>query len=294
MAVVTPVVPAAAARRDLRPVRRAAVAYATAAPFVVFSLFPFVWMLITSLKKNSELYDLSQNPFLVRAGVTWDHYRFLFGQTAFPLWLRNSAAVAVSTTAASLVIALLAAYALARLRFRFAEGVSTFVFVVYLVPTTLLFLPLARVVSILHLSNTLWSLIVTYPAFMVPFITWMLAAYLAGIPRDVEESALVDGCTRFGVMRWVVLPLARPGIITAALFAFTLAWSEFIYALTFISTTSLKTVTAGVVVDLIRGDVFYWGSLMAGALLASVPVVVLFSLFLDHYVTGLTAGALKG
>jgi multiple sugar transport system permease protein len=286
--------PAAARRRDLRPLRRAAAVYATAAPFVGFSLFPFAWMLVTSLKKNNELYDLSQNPFLVRAGVTWDHYRFLFAQTAFPLWLRNSAVVAVSSTAASLVMALLAAYALARLRFRYAEGVSTFVFVVYLMPTTLLFLPLARVVSVLHLSNTLWSLIVTYPAFMVPFITWMLAAYLSGIPRDVEESALVDGCTRLGVLRWVVLPLARPGIITASLFAFTLAWSEFIYALTFISTTTLKTVTAGVVVDLIRGDIFYWGSLMAGALVASLPVVLLFSLFLDHYVAGLTAGALKG
>lgn len=276
------------------PSRRAVIAYVTAAPFVAFSLFPFAWMLVTSLKKDSELYDLAQNPFLIRAGITWQHYRFLFEQTAFPLWLRNSTLVAISSTAISLALALLAAYALARLRFRYAEGVSVFVFVVYLMPTTLLFLPLARVVAVLHLSNTLWSLIATYPAFMVPFITWMLAAYLAGIPRDLEESALVDGCTRLGVLRWIVLPLARPGIITATLFAFTLAWGEFIYALTFISTTSLKTVTAGVVVDLIRGDVFYWGSLMAGALVASLPIVVLFSLFLDHYVAGLTAGAVKG
>ncbi len=276
------------------PARRAIWAYAGAAPFVVFALFPFAWMLITSVKKDAELYDLAQNPFLIRTGITWDHYRFLFEQTAFPLWLRNSVLVAVSSTAASVVLALLAAYALARMRFRYAEGVSTFIFVVYLMPTTLLFLPLARLVSLLHLANTLWSLIVTYPAFMVPFITWMLAAYLAAIPKDLEESALVDGCTRLGALRRIVLPLARPGIITATLFGFTLAWSEFIYALTFISTTNLKTVTAGVVVDLIRGDVFYWGSLMAGALTASLPVVVLFSLFLDHYVSGLTAGAVKG
>jgi len=276
------------------PARRVLRTYAAAAPFVVFSLFPFVWMAITSVKKNSELYDLSQNPFLVRRGATWDHYRFLFEQTAFPLWLRNSAIVALVSTAASVALALLAAYALAQLRFRYADGVSTFIFVVYLMPTTLLFLPLARVVSLLHLSNTLWSLIVTYPVFMVPFITWMLTAYLAGIPRDLEESALVDGCTRVGALRRIVLPLARPGIITAMLFGFTLAWSEFIYALTFVSTTDLKTVTAGVVVDLIRGDVFYWGSLMAGALTASLPVVILFSLCLDQYISGLTAGAVKG
>jgi multiple sugar transport system permease protein len=275
-------------------VRRTVIAYVTAAPFVIFAVFPFVWMLITSLKKNNELYDLAQNPFLVRMGITWEHYRFLFEHTAFPLWLRNSAAVAATATAVSILFAALAAYALARLRFRFAEETSTFIFIVYLVPTTLLFIPLARIIALLHLSNTLWSLIVTYPAFMIPFITWMLAAYLSSIPRDLEESALVDGCTRLGALWRIVLPIARPGIVTATLFAFTLAWSEFIYALTFISTTNLKTVTAGVVVDLIRGDIFYWGSLMAAALVASLPIVLLFSMFLDHYVSGLTAGAVKG
>jgi multiple sugar transport system permease protein len=274
--------------------RRAALTYLLAAPFVLFALFPFAWMLITSLKQNRELYSLAQNPFLVRQGITWDHYRFLLERTDFPLWLRNSTIVAVVATLVSVVFALLAAYALARLRFAGAEGVATFVFIVYLVPTTLLFIPLARIVALLQLSNTLWALIVTYPAFIVPFATWMLMAYLANIPRSLEESAMVDGCTRLRALWHIVLPVARPGIITAALFAFTLAWGEFIYALTFISTSSIKTVTAGVVVDLIRGDVFYWGSLMGGALLASLPVVLLFSLFLDHYIAGLTAGAVKG
>ncbi len=274
--------------------RQAIIAYLTAAPFVLFALFPFAWMLITSLKQNRELYDLSQNPFLVHGGITWDHYRFLFERTAFPLWLRNSTFVALVTTVVSVLFALLAAYALARLRFAGAEGIATFVFIVYLVPTTLLFLPLARLVAMLRLSNTLWALVVTYPAFIVPFATWMLMAYFSSIPRDLEESALVDGCTRLRALWYIVLPLARPGIVTAALFAFTLAWGEFIYALTFISTTNLKTVTAGVVVNLIRGDVFYWGSLMGGALLASLPVVLVFSLFLDSYVSGLTAGAVKG
>jgi multiple sugar transport system permease protein len=274
--------------------RQAIIAYLTAAPFVLFALFPFAWMLITSLKQNRELYDLSQNPFLVRGGITWEHYRFLFERTAFPLWLRNSTFVALVTTVVSVLIALLAAYALARLRFAGAESIATFVFIVYLVPTTLLFLPLARLVAVLRLSNTLWALVVTYPAFIVPFATWMLMAYFSSIPRDLEESALVDGCTRLRALWYIVLPLARPGIVTAALFAFTLAWGEFIYALTFISTTNLKTVTAGVVVNLIRGDVFYWGSLMGGALLASLPVVLVFSLFLDSYVSGLTAGAVKG
>jgi len=274
--------------------RRAMVTYLLAAPFVLFALFPFGWMLITSLKQNRELYSLTQNPFLVRQGITWDHYRFLLERTDFPLWLRNSTVVAAVATLVSVVFALLAAYALARLRFAGAEGVATLVFIVYLVPTTLLFIPLARIVALMQLSNSLWALIVTYPAFIVPFATWMLMAYLASIPRSLEESAMVDGCTRLRALWHIVLPVARPGIITAALFAFTLAWGEFIYALTFISTSSVKTVTAGVVVDLIRGDVFYWGSLMGGALLASLPVVLLFSLFLDHYIAGLTAGAVKG
>jgi len=274
--------------------RRAVLTYLLAAPFVLFALFPFAWMLITSLKQNRELYSLTQNPFLVRQGITWEHYRFLLERTDFPLWLRNSTVVAVVATLVSVVFALLAAYALARLRFAGAEGVATLVFIVYLVPTTLLFIPLARIVALMQLSNSLWALIVTYPAFIVPFATWMLMAYLASIPRSLEESAMVDGCTRLRALWHIVLPVARPGIITAALFAFTLAWGEFIYALTFISTSSVKTVTAGVVVDLIRGDVFYWGSLMGGALLASLPVVLLFSLFLDHYIAGLTAGAVKG
>jgi multiple sugar transport system permease protein len=285
---------AVVSRRTSSRSGRALLVYAAAAPFLAFALFPFVWMLMTSLKTNNELYDLAQNPFLVRAGITWEHYRFLFERTAFPLWLRNSALVALSATAISVAFAVVAAYALARLRFRGAEAVSTCVFMVYLVPTTLLFLPLARVVTMLGLSNSLWALIVTYPAFIVPFATWMLTAYLSTIPRDVEDSALVDGCSRWRALWYVVLPVARPGIVTATLFAFTLAWGEFIYALTFISTTNLKTVTAGVVVNLIRGDVFFWGSLMAGALVATLPVVVLFSLFLDHYVAGLTAGAVKG
>ncbi len=277
-----------------RAAGRHALTYAAAAPFLLFALFPFAWMLVTSLKTNAELYDLDRNPFRIQAGITWDHYRYLFERTAFPLWLRNSATVAVAATVASVALAAPAAYALARLRFRGAEAVATLVFLVYLVPTTVLFIPLARIVTQLGLANSLWALVVTYPAFIVPFLIWMLAAYLSTIPRELEDSALVDGCSRLRTLRHVVLPVARPGLVTAALFAFTLAWGEFIYALTFISTTDRKTVTAGVVVNLIRGDVFFWGSLMAGALLASVPVVVLFSLFLDHYVSGLTAGAVKG
>ncbi len=275
-------------------VKRSCVAYATAAPFVVFALFPFAWMLATSLKRNAELYDVAQNPFWTRQGITWDHYGALWTQTAFPLWLRNSTVVSLASTAESIILGSLAAYALARLRFRYAEGISVLMFLVYLIPTTLLFLPLARIVAYLHLSNSLWSLILTYPGFMVPIVVWMVAAYLNTIPRDVEESALVDGCTPLGAFWRVLLPIARPGIITAALIAFTLAWGEFIYALTFISVTDTKTVTAGVVVDLIRGDVFYWGPLMAGAVLASLPVVLLVSVFLGNYVSGLTAGAVKG
>ena len=186
------------------------------------------------------------------------------------------------------------AYALTRLYWRGARTFSNLVLVAYLMPAIMMLIPIYQLFAGLHLTNSLWALIVTYPAFIVPFATWMLMAYLASIPRSLEESAMVDGCTRLRALWHIVLPVARPGIITAALFAFTLAWGEFIYALTFISTSSVKTVTAGVVVDLIRGDVFYWGSLMGGALLASLPVVLLFSLFLDHYIAGLTAGAVKG
>ncbi len=262
-------------------------------PFLVYSLFPFWWMLMTSIKKNSELYDLSSNPFWVRDGVTIEHYSYLLKDTLFPVWMKNSLIVGVVTTAISVAVSILAAYALARLQFRGASFLALGIFAVYLIPRTLLFIPLAQVIGLLGISDSLFALIFTYPSFMVPFSTWMLLSYFKGIPKEIEECAMIDGCSRLQAVFKVVLPMAIPGVITSTLFCFLNAWQEFIYAVTFISTSSKKTAPVGVVGELVRGDVYYWGSLMAAALLASIPVVIVFSFLMDYYVSGLTAGAVK-
>ncbi len=273
--------------------RRAILHYVAVLPFIVFSFFPFYWMLITSFKQNSEIYDLRAVPFWFRVGPTLDHYLYLFRQTQFATWVGNTALVAVLSTAAALVISILAAYALARLRFRGGEALGGMIFAVYLVPTTLLFIPLSQVIRALNLGDTRWALIVTYPTFLVPFATWLLISYFRTIPQELEESAMIDGCTRLGALMRVVLPTAIPGVLTATLFSFTLSWNEFIYAVTFVSSTALKTLGPGVVTELIRGDVFYWGELMAGAVLGSIPIAIIYAFLLDYYISGLTAGAIK-
>jgi len=271
-----------------------AATYANLTPFVFFALFPFYFMFVTSFKRNAELYSLSSVPFWIQTGVITDHYAFLFQRTEFLTWMRNSVVISVLATAVSLLIAILAGYSLARLRYRGVGSFGTAVFVTYLVPPTLLFLPLSQVVSWLGLSDSIWALVVTYPTFLVPFSTWLLMGYFRTVPREVEECALVDGASRMQTLLKIVLPMAVPGIVCAALFGFTLCWNEFIYALTFVSQSGNKTAVVGVTADLIRGDIYYWGSLMAGAVLASVPIVVIYVWFLDYYVSGLTAGAVKG
>jgi multiple sugar transport system permease protein len=262
-------------------------------PFIIFALFPFYFMLVTSFKGDGELYDLKAVPFLIQRGATLEHYQLLLRDTPFLTWLFNSILVSVLATTFSIVIAILAAYSLARLRFRGAPSFGTAVFITYLVPTTLLFLPLAQVVNRLGLADSVWALIVTYPTFLVPFCTWLLLGYFRTIPQEIEECAMVDGCTRFQALIRIVLPVAIPGIVCAVLFAFTISWNEFIYALTFISSTAQKTTTVGVTAELIRGDIFYWGSLMAGAVLGSIPIVLVYVVFMDYYVSGLTQGAIK-
>jgi multiple sugar transport system permease protein len=262
-------------------------------PFILFALFPFYFMLVTSFKSDGELYDLKAVPFLIQRGATLEHYQLLLRDTPFLTWLFNSVLVSVLATGISIVIAILAAYSLARLRFRGAPSFGTAVFITYLVPTTLLFLPLAQVVNRLGLADSVWALIVTYPTFLVPFCTWLLLGYFRTIPQEIEECAMVDGCTRFQALIRIVLPVAIPGIVCAVLFAFTISWNEFIYALTFISSTAQKTTTVGVTAELIRGDIFYWGSLMAGAVLGSIPIVLVYVVFMDYYVSGLTQGAIK-
>jgi multiple sugar transport system permease protein len=283
---------ATAASRSFK-IRSAVFGYANLVPFVFFALFPFYFMLVTSFKSNAELYNLKSVPFTVEAPIV-EHYTFLFFRTEFLTWMANSLIVAVVATGASVVISILAGYSLSRLRFRGAGSFGTAVFITYLVPPTLLFLPLSQVVSWLGISDSIVSLMVTYPTFLVPFCTWLLMGYFRTIPKEIEECALVDGATRMQTLLKIVLPMAVPGIICALLFSFTLCWNEFTYALTFISQSANKTAVVGVTADLIRGDIYYWGSLMAGAVLASVPIVVVYVLFLDYYVSGLTAGAVKG
>ena len=268
--------------------------YANLTPFIFFALFPFYFMFVTSFKRNAELYNLKAIPFWIQTGAISDHYTFLFQRTEFLTWMRNSLTISVIATAISLAIAILAGYSLARLRYRGVGTFGTAVFITYLVPPTLLFLPLSQVVDWLGLSDTIWALVVTYPTFLVPFSTWLLMGYFRTVPREVEECALVDGATRAQTLFKIVLPMAIPGVVCAALFGFTLCWNEFIYALTFVSQSGNKTAVVGVTADLIRGDIYYWGSLMAGAVLASVPIVVIYVWFLDYYVSGLTAGAVKG
>jgi multiple sugar transport system permease protein len=261
--------------------------------FTFITLFPFYWMAITSIKSNSELLDHTRNPLFVLQ-PNLQNYADLFFKTNFIRWSINSAVVAFASTSVSLFCSILAGYSLARLRYRGASAVGWGVFITYLVPPTLLFLPLAFVIAQLHLFNNYLSLILTYPTFLIPFCTWLLMGYFRGIPRELEEAALVDGASRLQAMVRIVVPLALPGILSAGMFAFTLSWGEFLYALVFMSDTAVKTVPVGVVNELIKGDEFYWGELMAAALLGSVPVALLYSFFVDYFVAGMTAGAVKG
>jgi multiple sugar transport system permease protein len=254
-------------------------------------LFPFYWMVMTSFKSNQELASREANPFWI-ARVTLEHFEKLLFRTDYPQWLWNTMVVSVVATFLSLFAAVLAAYAIERLRFRGARQVGLSIFFAYLVPPSILFIPLALIVFKLGLFDSIWALILTYPTFLIPFCTWLLMGYFRTIPFELEECALIDGATRWQILTKIMLPLAVPGLISAGIFAFTLSWNEFIYALTFISSSENKTVPVAVVTELVEGDIYHWGSLMAGALLGSIPVAVLYSFFVEHYVSGMT-GAVK-
>jgi multiple sugar transport system permease protein len=264
--------------------------------FVVGTLFPFYWMLVTAFRPDAELYRpwraIVNTPFWTTQ-PTLEHVWYLFKNTMFGTWLYNTMFIAIASTLISLFCGLLAGYALARLRFPLAGALGTGIFVTYLVPPTLLFIPLADIIRNFRLGDTPWSLILTYPTFLIPFCTWLLMGYFKTIPRELEECARIDGASRIRAMVQIVFPIATPGILSAGIFAFTLSWNEFIYALVFLSSPQQKTVPVGVVSELIRGDVFFWGPLMAGALLGSIPVALIYSFFVEHYVAGLT-GAVKG
>ena len=272
--------------------RRVVTLYLPLAILLFVLLFPFYWMAATTFKPDDELYDYTHfNPFWV-VHPTLEHIHKLFFETAFPSWLINTMIVSFAATAISLVASVCAAYAIERLRFAGASYVGLAIFLAYLVPPSILFIPLAAVIFKLGLFDTLWALILTYPTFLVPFSTWLLMGYFRTIPHELEECAMIDGASRLQVLWMITLPLAVPGLISAGIFAFTLSWNEFIYALTFISSSENKTVPVGAITELVEGDVYHWGSLMAAALLGSLPVVVLYSFFVEHYVSSLT-GAVK-
>ena len=272
--------------------RKAATVYLPLGAFLFVLLFPFYWMAMTTLKPDAEMYDYrTYSPFWV-VRPTLDHVKKLLFETSYPSWLWNTVLVSVTATFISLLASVLAAYAVERLRFRGSRWVGVAIFLAYLVPPSILFIPLATMVVSLGLFDTRLALILTYPTFLVPFCTWLLMGYFRSIPYELEECALIDGATRPQILLKIVLPLAVPGLISAGIFAFTLSWNEFIYALTFVSSSEVKTVPVGVVTELVEGDVYHWGSLMAGALLGSLPVAVLYSFFVEHYVSGLT-GAVK-
>ena len=259
--------------------------------FLVVLLFPFYWMVMTSFKSNQELVSREANPFWI-VRPTLEHFDKLLFHTDYPHWLWNTMLVSVVATFLSLVASVLAAYAIERLRFRGARQIGLGIFFAYLVPPSILFIPLAFIVFKLGLFDSVWALILTYPTFLVPFCTWLLMGYFRTIPYELEECALIDGATRWQILSRIMLPLAVPGLISAGIFAFTLSWNEFIYALTFISSSENKTVPVAVVTELVEGDIYHWGSLMAGALLGSLPVAVLYSFFVEYYVSGMT-GAVK-
>jgi multiple sugar transport system permease protein len=271
--------------------RKLVTVYLPLAIFLFVLLFPFYWMAITSFKPNEELLSREGNPFWV-IKPTLAHFHKLLFETAYPEWLWNTVVVSVVATFASLAAAVLAAYAIERLRFSGAKQIGLSIFLAYLVPPSILFIPLAAIVFKLGLFDTRWALILTYPTFLIPFSTWLLMGYFRSIPYELEECALIDGATRWQILIKIVLPLAVPGLISAGIFAFTLSWNEFIYALTFVSSSEVKTVPVGVVTELVEGDVYHWGSLMAGALLGSLPVAFVYSFFVEYYVSGLT-GSVK-
>jgi len=267
--------------------------YLPLAVYVVFLLFPFYWMSIVSLKPTEDLFDLKYNPFWIQK-FTFENYLYLFQNTDFPEWLKNTVIVSVSSTAISLVCSVFIGYALARLKFPGSNFLGVGIFLAYLVPPTLLFLPMAQVISALGLYNTYWALILTYPTQLIPFASWLLMGYFRTIPREIEESAMADGCTRLATLFRIILPLSVPGLLSAGIFCFTLSWNEFLYALIFMSSGPMKTIPVGTVSDLIKADTLFWGSLMASAVLGSFPVALIYSFFVKHYVSGLTAGAVKG
>jgi multiple sugar transport system permease protein len=276
-----------------RSLRRHALIYLGLTPFLIIAVFPIFWMAITALKQEPDLYRMDVVPFWFHLPPTWKHFDFLFYRTFYKDWIVNTMAISFWVSAITLLTAVPAGYALARLRLPFAENLGIGIFLTYLVPAIILFIPLARVVSTLDLQDTWWALVVVYPTITIPFCTWLLMGFFKTVPFEIEEAAMVDGCGQLGALCRIVLPVSWPGLTTAVIFSFTLSMQDFLYSLAFVSISEQKPVPLGVATELIRGDVFFWGSLMAGALLVGVPVAIVYNLFLDRFITGITGAAIK-
>jgi len=276
-----------------RRARKKLVTYLVVGPFALVLAYPFYLMLITTFKTNSDLYDQGNNPLIFNEAPTFHNLDFLFSETQYTRWLGNTVLVGLVIVVITLAIAVPAGYALARLSGRVGQSLGVGIFLTYLVPPTLLFLPLSRVISELGLQDSLVSLMLVYPSFTIPFATWLLMGFFKTIPSDLEDAALVDGASRLGALWRVVLPISLPGILTVVIFTFSLAFNEFIYALTFISSSEQKTIAIGVPTELIRGDVFFWQGLLAAALIPSIPIALLYNVFLDRFIQGFTGGAFR-
>ncbi|MBX6323150.1 MAG: carbohydrate ABC transporter permease [Rhodospirillaceae bacterium] len=261
--------------------------------FVTFLAFPFYWMAITTFKTTQDLHDPTNNPYLFNDPPTLAHLRLLFTDTQFPQWLLNTAFVGVLVVIITLLLAVPAGYALARMTGPWAQTLGIAIFLTYLVPPTILFIPFARIIATLGLQDSLWSLVLVYPSFTVPFCTWLLMGFYKAIPRDLEDAAMIDGLSRLGAFLKVVMPISLAGILTVVIFAFTLVTQEFVYGLTFITSSASYTVSVGVPTFLVRGDVYFWGSMMAACLIASLPIAVIYNFFVDRFVAGFTVGAVK-
>ncbi len=263
------------------------------AAFTAFTAFPFYWMLITAFKRTSDLLKRGNNPFVFNEPPTLENLRVLFQDTLFLRWVGNTLVVGLLVVVITLLLALPAGYALARLTGRWGEQLAIAIFLTYLVPPTLLFIPMSRVIADLGLQDSLWSLVLVYPSFTVPFCTWLLMGFFKAIPRDLEEAAMIDGHSRFGAFAKVVVPISVAGVLTVVIFTFTLVTQEFVYALTFITAARNYTVSVGVPTFLVHGDVYFWGSLMAGCFISSVPIAIVYNLFADRFIAGFTVGAVR-
>ena len=275
-------------RRARRELRRHVLIYAGVTPFLVFALFPVFWMLITAFKDEADLYRMDVVPFWFNLPPTLKNFELLLRSTYFSASLLNSVLLTACVVVTTLVTAVPAGYALARLRLPGAETLGIAIFLTYLVPSIILFLPLARVVGTLGLFDSWWALALVYPTFTIPFCTWMLMGFFKALPRELEEAAWVDGCGLLGGILRVILPLSRPGIVIATIFPIAFSMNEVLYAVVYVGPREQKTVTVAIASTLIRGDIFYWGALMGAGLLVGLPLAILYMFYLDHFIRGLT------